>query len=256
MSNTSDESPESIIPVFEPQWPAPINVRAAITLAAADATEFGAYNLAQHVGDDPVRVSANRAQLARQLDVPHWQWLEQVHGVEVLQTNVRTSLLPVPQADACTTRSTKLACAVLTADCLPVLLCNQQGTQVAAVHAGWRGLAAGVLERACQRFTAGEALMAYLGPAIGAGAFEVGSEVKAAFEQAVGPAAGRCFIVNPLRSTHYFADLYALARLQLTGLGVTSVSGGNNCTFTDTRFYSYRRQPVTGRFASVIWLAS
>lgn len=254
MSNDRVESAERIVPVFEPQWPAPSNVQAAITLVAPDATEFGAYNLAQHVGDDPVRVSANRAQLARQLDVPHWQWLEQVHGVEVLRADVGTSLQPVPQADACTTQYAKLACAVLTADCLPVLLCNQQGTQVAAVHAGWRGLAAGLLEKACKRFAAADTLMAYLGPAIGASAFEVGPEVKVAFESAMGRIAGQCFVANPLRPTHYFADLYALARLQLAGLGVASVSGGNDCTYTDARFYSYRRQPITGRFASVIWL--
>lgn len=255
MSNNKAAGVGSEMPLLFPQWTAPANVRTAITLAVPDATAYGAYNMAMHVGDDAIRVQAHRDALAQQLKVPYWQWLEQVHGVDVVQASADTCALPAPQADACTTSLVNLACAVLTADCLPVLLCNQQGTRVAAVHAGWRGLAAGVLLKTHQHFDASDTVMAYLGPAIGPAAFEVGAEVKKAFVQALGACAAESFVPNPHKPTHYFANLYALARLQLALLGVTAISSGQACTVNDSQFYSYRRQPVTGRFASAIWLA-
>ncbi|HEY7774731.1 MAG TPA: peptidoglycan editing factor PgeF [Marinagarivorans sp.] len=253
MSDLADHAIPPNLSLLTPQWPAPANVRACITLAEPDNTAYGRTNLALHVGDDEQKVVCNRALLAQQLGVSRWQWLQQVHSAKVVTADGRAGLHEAPRADGCSTREPDLACAVLTADCLPVLLCNQQGTQVAAVHAGWRGLAAGILASACQQFNSDDKLVAYLGPAIGPSAFEVGSEVKEAFENAMGHDAGWHFSANPLRAQHYFADLYALARLHLGQLGVTQVAGGDFCTFRDARFYSYRREAVTGRFASVIW---
>lgn len=253
---------EEALPIIYPDWSAPSGVKAIITCAsttdapvngtrAAEFGHYGPYNLALHVGDHAAKVNACREQLACQTQVANWQWLNQVHGIEVIKAH---KLASAPNADASFTQQKQLACAILTADCLPVLFCNQQGTQVAAAHAGWRGLAAGVLEATCRTFLPDDKILAYLGPAISQKAFEVGAEVKAAFEQLMGREASDCFSPNPINAGHYYADLYALARIRLTRLGVQSISGGQDCTFSNNRFYSYRRQNITGRFASAIWL--
>ena len=231
-------------------WPVPPSVGAAITVVGQNNGAFGGQNLALHVGDDPEAVNAKRSVLAKQLGVEHWQWLNQVHGTQVIEA----LQMPLPDADACFTRKAGIACAVLTADCLPVLFCDRQGTQVAAAHAGWRGLAAGVLGNTLSAFTRPSDVMAYLGPAIGPLAFEVGPEVKDQFEQALGTDASNYFTPSLQRPNHYFANLAALARMQLRHLGVGQVSGGDFCTYTSKQFYSYRRQAVTGRMASAIWL--
>ncbi|WP_097462263.1 peptidoglycan editing factor PgeF [Mangrovitalea sediminis] len=243
------------IPLIYPDWPAPDNVKALITTRQGGVSlpPWDTFNLGAHVHDDPVAVGENRRRLLQIIGAPDIAWLNQVHGVEVVE-------LPYDEApitaDAATTRQEGIVCAVLTADCLPVLLCNQQGTQVAAAHAGWRGLAAGVLESAVASFEAEDQVMAYLGPAIGPRHFEVGPEVRAAFV-AGDLGADACFLPSPSREGCYLADIYGLARRRLGRLGVVRVFGGSDCTVTDAdRFFSYRRDGETGRMASLIWLAS
>ncbi len=242
---------------FAADWPAPARVRSLLTTRSGGFScgPWAGFNLASHVGDDPAAVAANRERLAALLPSAPC-WLEQVHGVEV----VEWSAAPVPgavppRADAAFTRVPGVVCAVLTADCLPLLLCDDAGSVVAAVHAGWRGLCASVIERTVAAMgCAPDGLHAYLGPAIGAASFEVGDEVRAAF-LAVDPAASAAFV--PLVPGKWLADLAALARQRLAALGVLSISGGEQCTLRDAqRFYSYRRDGVCGRMASLVWLAA
>ncbi len=245
-----------------PDWPAPAHVRCCIT-TRRNGQSSGPYadnNLALHVDDNPQAVTANRQALGQQLNLAQEpQWLEQIHGVKVVRARsdgwVRT-------ADACYTSEPELACAVMTADCLPILLCDKAGTRVAAVHAGWRGLAKGIVRRTVQQFAApAEQLLAYLGPAISQPHFEVGVEVLEAFFKTAQDAAHSEKIAAAfkpgLRPLHFHADMYALARAELQALGVNDIYGGDYCTFADSeRFYSYRRDKITGRMASLIWLAS
>ncbi|UTA48847.1 peptidoglycan editing factor PgeF [Simiduia sp. 21SJ11W-1] len=246
------------ITLVTPDWPLPENVGAAITTRAGGVSSgpYAGANMALHVDDEPANVAANRAQLMQQLGLEHIQWLEQIHGTDVIDAEVdgltRT-------ADGCLTDRPGLACAVLTADCLPILLCERNGAQVGALHAGWRGLAKGIVARAVTRFDApARQLMAYLGPAIGPSQFEVGVEVLEAFfelanTQASADAVAAAFTPaqKPLK---FHADLYQLATLALKQAGVHAVYGGNYCTASDPeRFYSYRRAAVTGRMASLIW---
>lgn len=233
-----------------PDWPAPAHVRACITTSSGGESvgPFAAFNLGEHVGDSLEQVRTNRGYLA---DVLGCQptWLEQVHGDCVVTADAQRTLV----ADASVTREANLACCIMSADCLPVLFTDQAGSCVAAAHAGWRSLAAGILENTVASMqVAPQQLMAWLGPAIGPAAFEVGGEVRDAFIQQHSEAA-QAFIPskNPQR---WMADIYQLARIRLAACGVTAVYGGGLCTVTDSRFYSYRRQPVTGRFASLIWI--
>lgn len=248
--------------MFIPQWPAPVQVKALITLAQLEGEPggfslppYGEFNLATHVGEPLERVAANRQLLSARLGLGPVQWLEQVHGTEVL-TARWPILSPAPLADAVYTHTAGLPIAVLTADCLPVLLCAKTGDEIAAAHAGWRGLAKGVLAQTLTAFRApATELMAYLGPAIGPAHFEVGEEVLEEFKRsfALYGDVSRCFV--PARPGHYLADLYGLARMQLTALGVTAICGGQDCTFADERFYSFRRsRGPCGRMASLIWL--
>lgn len=226
-----------------PDWPCPPSVRALVTTRA-----FG--NLAGHVADDPAAVAARRAGLRRHLPAEPL-WLEQVHGCRCADLATAS---PGVQADAAVARQPGLVCAVLTADCLPVLFCDAAGSVVAAAHAGWRGLAAGVLEEtlAAMSRPPGEVL-AWLGPAIGPAAFEVGEEVRAAFGAPADAEAARAFVPAALPGK-WLGDLYALARLRLARAGVVQVFGGDHCTWTDEeRFFSYRREHRTGRMASLIW---
>ncbi len=248
-----------------PDWPAPACVKACITtrLGGVSPSPFESCNLALYVGDDRPHVLANRHSLQKRLQLPRVQWLTQVHGTRVVEIGGRGGVESDVSvtADGSTTTCDDVVCAVLTADCLPVLLCDRQGTRVAALHAGWRGLAGGVLAAGVERFTAPVAdLLAYLGPAISQPCFEVGAEVLEAFLAAAHtPEQSRAIEAafapgtqDPLR---YRADLYALARAELRALGVTAVYGGGLCTFRDSqRFFSYRRKARTGRMASLIWL--
>jgi polyphenol oxidase len=234
-----------------PDWPAPANVKALVTtrLGGVSGGPYASLNLGDHVGDDPQAVSANRALLRAHLPGEPL-WLKQVHTTHIAET---ASACGVPEADASIARQPHQVCVVLTADCLPVLLCDRAGSVVAAVHAGWRGLAAGVIEQTTANMNiAPENLLAWLGPAIGPDAFEVGDEVRAAF-LAQNLAATHAF--HPARPGKWLADLYHLARLRLAGQGIQQVYGGNFCTYRDSqRFFSYRRDQTTGRMASLVWL--
>lgn len=245
-----------MIEVLRPDWPAPDRISALTTLRAGGVSEgpFASLNLAAHVEDDPVAVAANRTRLATELALPDKpEWLAQVHGVCVHRLGDGRADEPVA-ADAVWSDRPGRVCAVLTADCLPVLFCDRDATRVAAAHAGWRGLAAGVLETTVAAMGGDPAaVLAWLGPAIGPQAFEVGEEVRARFI-ADHPAAAAAFVPSP--AGRWLADIYALARIRLAAVGVTAVYGGGECTFTDAdRFYSYRREPRTGRMASLIYIA-
>ncbi|PTU73982.1 peptidoglycan editing factor PgeF [Pseudomonas mangrovi] len=238
------------LPGFAPQWPAPANVRAWVTTCDQGSGNgpFGSFNLALHVGDQSQAVLENRRRLTAHLGCEA-AWLNQVHGINVASADPST----VADADASWTDRSGVACAVLTADCLPLLFCDRAGTRVAAAHAGWRGLAAGVIEASLDALALpAEQVLVWLGPAISPQVFEVGAEVRDAFcvEQAQ---ASQVFLPSQ-RPGHYLADIYALARLRLARAGVQAVYGGGFCTVSDTRFYSFRRQPQTGRFASLVWL--
>lgn len=237
-----------------PEWPAPATVRAVSTTRRGGdgLPPYDGFNLAGHVGDDPVRVAGNRRQLAAVLGLStEPAWLEQVHGIHAVAAE--TVSAPVA-ADAAWTREPGRPCVVMTADCLPILLCDRAATVVAAVHAGWRGLAEGVIAATVAEMKVPPMeLLAWLGPAIGPGAFEVGEEVRAAF-MALDKGNASCFQPSP--AGRWLADIYGLARLQLRRLYVTAVYGGHACTFSEPeRFFSYRRETTTGRMASLIWLA-
>ncbi|APZ42901.1 peptidoglycan editing factor PgeF [Acidihalobacter ferrooxydans] len=239
---------------LRPDWPASTPVRAWCTtrVGGVSVGPYASLNLGSHVGDDPAAVAENRQRLCANGGLPAAPvWLNQVHGIKVARIDAHTA--SGVDADASMTRVPGAVCAVLTADCLPVLFCDRAGTRVAAAHAGWRGLAAGVLEAAVTALaTPPENLLVWLGPAIGPDAFEVGEEVRAAFV-AHDAAAATAFSASP--DGRWLADLYALARLRLAAVGVDAVHGGGWCTYTDAaRFYSYRRDGVTGRMASLVWL--
>jgi len=239
--------------VLAADWPAPPGVRALTTLrgpAGGSAPPFDRFDLGLRNGDDADVVRANRELLARGLGLPSAPcWLRQVHGTRVVEADPAQ----VAEADGCWTAAPGIACSSMTADCLPVLFCDRAGSRVAAAHAGWRGLAGGVLEATLEALALpAEQVLAWLGPAIGPQAFEVGPEVREAF-LASHPEAAQAFVPshNPGK---FLADLYQLARIRLVARGITAVYGGGFCTFSDPRFFSYRRAARTGRFASLVWL--
>ena len=269
-----------------PDWPAPARVKALQTTrqGGVSITPYDSLNLGSHVGDNPLVVARNRI-LLNTLLPGEPVWLEQVHGTLVADADrvssgcdtllaqpadcgsSRIAAPPAPdgftapcrggcqpQADACIARHRAAVCAVMTADCLPVLLCDARGSVVGAVHAGWKGLAAGVIETTVLAMgVVPQSLMAWLGPAISQEVFEVGDEVRAAFV-AIQPQAASAFI--PGQSGKWFADIYALARLRLNALGITQIYGGDHCTYREReQFFSYRRDGVTGRMGTFIWLA-
>ena len=236
-----------------PEWPAVEHVRALVTTRTGGVSQgaYNSFNRAAHVEDDPLAVEQNRQLLMQALQLPSEPvWLNQVHGVTVINAADKNH----PDADAAYTELKNTVCTVMTADCLPVLFCNRTGTRVAAAHAGWRGLEAGVLEATVEALgEAPENLHAWLGPAIGPAHFEVGDEVKLAFERHL-PEAAEAFVAT--RPGHWLADIYLLARQRLHHQGIASVSGGGLCTYEDAqRFYSYRRDGKTGRMASLIWMS-
>ena len=232
-----------------PDWPAPPHVKSLMTTrdSGVSGAPWGSFNLGDHVGDDMGHVAANRARLRQQLPSEPG-WLKQVHSAKVVETGAG-----VPEADASFTRQTGIVSVVLTADCLPVLFCDRAGSVVAAAHAGWRGLADGVLEATVRVMNVqpGE-ILAWMGAAIGPQAFEVGEEVRQTFV-AQHPEASTAFSQHA--PGKWLADIYQLARIRLNHAGVQAVYGGGRCTFTETdSFFSYRRDGVTGRMASLIWL--
>lgn len=240
-----------LIPV---EWPAPKHVQAVTTsrIGGVSVAPFDSFNLADHVDDHPTAVVANRELLLEELALPaEPMWLKQVHGTQVVRLD--GLLAGHPEADASVSAGPGRVCAVLTADCLPVLLCDRAGTHVAAVHAGWRGLAAGVLEATMAEMAVPAAeIIAWLGPAIGPKAFEVGEDVYTAFTDDHAQSA-EAFVATS--NGHWQADIYHLARQRLARLGVSEVYGGDRCTYNEAgMFYSYRRDGRTGRMASLIWL--
>ena len=248
------------MPVIEdwitPDWPAPATVRAVCTTrhGGVSTGPYRSMNPADHVGDAAAAVASNRARLQRALQLPAApRWLQQVHGTHVINAADPVPAGEAPAADASFCSQAGCVCVVLTADCLPVLLTDRHGEQVAAVHAGWRGLAAGVIEQtlACLQ-QPGEALLAWLGPAIGPAVYQVGDEVRETFTGHDAQAAA-AFQAAPQGG--WLADMYRLARQRLAAQGVTAVYGGQACSFSDAeRFFSYRRDGVTGRMASLIWI--
>jgi YfiH family protein len=241
-----------------PNWPGkPDNVHAYTTLRGSNNSKFngyGEFNLATHVGDDSQAVESNRLQLIDDLRLPSPPvWLDQIHSDKVIYAG-QQSYAPemLPKADAIFSSEKDVVCAVLTADCLPVFFCNQSGTEIAVAHAGWRGLHAGVLSKTIENMkSAADKIFAYLGPAIGPKSFEVGEDIFYAFIEK-NSANQAAFIEN--KAGHYLCDIYQLARIELQSMGVTHIDGGDFCTFSDERFYSYRKQKITGRMASLIWL--
>lgn len=250
----NDDRTATNVQFIEPDWPAPDAVRAFVTTRVGGLSKppYDTLNLAAHVGDTPEAVAANRERLAERLVLPEEpRWLEQVHGVHVaMAEDVRRG---ATAADGVCARNPRQVCAVLTADCLPVMICDRDASVVVAAHAGWRGLASGVVEAAVDATNlSGRRLLAWLGPAIGPRAFEVGDEVRAAFLDHDGAAAS-AFVAHG--EGRWLADLYALARQRLARCGVNAVYGGHWCTYSEPgRFYSYRRDGATGRMAALIWL--
>ncbi len=239
-----------------PDWPAPARVRAACTTRLGGVSQgvYASLNMGRSGGDESVAVSENRRRVHQALGLPAEPcWIRQVHGVRTVQMPQAIAEAEA-DADASFTFEPGVVCAVQAADCLPVLFCDEAGTRVAAAHAGWRGLAGGVLERTVEALGVPPGqLLAWLGPAIGPEAFEVGEEVRDAFVAADAEAV-RAFRPGAVAGKHH-ADLFALARRRLGLAGVNRVSGGGLSTHADpARFYSYRRDGVTGRMAALIWL--
>ena len=237
-----------------PTWPAPANVLAVVSkrdLADPNNNPMAGFNVARHVHDNLPRVLRHRQLLCADLQLTQEPaWLDQVHGTMVAEL----PLDEVVSADASTSNQAGQACVVMTADCLPVLFCDNQGTRVAAAHAGWRGLAAGVLENALAHFPDPNEVLVWLGPAIGPVAFEVGEDVRQAFI-ALDAQAQSCFVRRPNTAAKYLADLYGLARLRLKAAGVSQIYGGEVCTFSQPQdYFSHRRDPASGRQLSLISL--
>ncbi len=247
------------VSLIRPDWPAPSGVRALATTRRGGGSRapWNRFNLGAHVGDDPQSVAANRALLRRELPADPL-WLTQLHGTRCVDAALAA---PGVEADASFTRQRGVVCAVLTADCLPVLLCDERATVVGVAHAGWRGLAGGVIEATVAAMgEPGMRLVAWLGPAIGPQAFEVGGEVRERFV-ACDPLAASAFA--PAANGKWLCDIYQLARQRLHALGIRRIASTvpgdtashNSCTVMDEqRFFSYRRDGVTGRMASLIWL--
>ncbi len=239
-----------------PDWPAPANVHAVMTTRAGGVSlpPYTSFNPASHVGDDPAAVAENR-RLLRQWLPAEPLWLNQVHGCDVVSTHAGE----IPTADASVAFDANAVRAILTADCLPVLFCDEAGGVVAAAHAGWRGLAAGVLEATVHSMRVSpDRILAWMGAAIGPEAFEVGEEVRENFvsQHPLTAIAFRPALPGTLDGAprKWLADIYALARIRLAQVGVERVYGGGLCTFSDAdRLFSYRREAKTGRMASVIW---
>ncbi len=253
----------SILPA---NWPAPKNIHAFTTLrygmgvSQSPFNEFNLGNRNSEQGDDPHIVEKNRQLLTQVFSLPGQpHWLRQVHGIEALRFETapkRTGdfLRDEPVADASVTSQKNIVLSVLTADCLPALFCNEAGTEVAAAHAGWRGLADGVLENTVRAMASNpESIMVWLGPAAGPAAYEIGAEVRDAFIKH-DMNASTAFM--PTRENHWRVDLYRLARLRLQAIGITKIYGGDHCTIGEPgKFFSHRRDKITGRMASIIWLA-
>lgn len=239
---------------IEPDWPAPVRAAFSLRDGGCSAGPYASLNLGDHVGDDPAAVAANRRRLRETLRLPAEPcWLRQVHGADIVRAGVGDA---PPVGDAAWTDQAGIVLAILVADCLPILLCDRGGQRIAAVHAGWRGLLAGVIENAIDALRGAGAqrpLQAWLGPCIGSAQFEVGPEVREAFV-ARDVADATCFRTG--REDRWHADLSGLARRRLQACGVDAVYAAGQCTFSaPASFYSYRRDGVCGRMAALLWMA-
>lgn len=239
------------------RWPA--RTRALTTTrrppaGGCSAPPFDALNLADHVGDDPRAVAANRAWLQAQTGLREIQWLTQIHGSRCIEANART-LGRAPEADAAWTAQPGLALGILTADCVPVVIADREGVVVGVAHGGWRGLVGGVLEAlVCALPVPAQRLCAWIGPAIGPEAYEIGEDVAAAVRAVDRAVADTCLRAGRRPGKHQL-DLFALTEALLARAGVAVLPGARTCTYSDARFYSYRRDGQTGRMATVAWLA-
>lgn len=250
-----------------PQWPQPETVRSCSSTRQGGVSlpPYASLNLGSHVSDLPEHVASNRQRLQQIASLPAApHWLDQVHGTDVARLTQKTPHQTI-RADAAYTDEPGVVCAAMSADCLPVLFCSRAGDEVAAAHAGWRGLNAGILENTLSAFRADpQDVMVWFGPAIGPQQFEVGAEVREAFmdNDAQAATAFTPFINSTsfdnntsLVSNKYLADIYQLARLRLQAAGVRHFYGGERCTVSEpASFFSYRRDGITGRLASLIWL--
>lgn len=242
--------------IIKPQWPVSVHVNACTTtrLGGESHSPYHSFNLATHVGEENGIVQRNRKKLRREINLPSEPiWLNQVHGNTVVQADQHVGNI-LPNADAAWTDQPNIVCAVLTADCLPVLLCDKKGTKVAAIHAGWKGLLAGVIENTVQKMNPCDDIFAWLGPAIGPSVFEVSDDVRDYFLQS-SDRASEAF--KPNAHNKWLANIYQLATQRLNDCGVDQIYGGNYCTYTESDwFYSYRRDHgMTGRMATLIWLS-
>jgi YfiH family protein len=235
--------------LIEASWPAPRGIRAVSTTRNGGKSEgpFDSLNLGLHVGDEPGRVQENRGLIKQSLELPSDpQWLNQVHSSQA----VRPAEGKTQTADAMITETKGTVCVVMTADCLPLLLCSKDGTSVAAVHAGWRGLAQGIVGETIRAIGTSE-LLAWMGPAIGPESFEVGLDVYSTFSEQE-PAFSAAF--KPINEGKWLLDIYELTQMVLLREGVSSIYGGGHCTVKERdRFFSYRRERITGRMATLIW---
>lgn len=248
-----------ITPIY-PDWNAPKNVHALTStrLGGVSLPPYHSLNLGTHVGDKLEHVLLNRTRIIQAKHIPAQpQWLNQTHSnnvVNLSHNEIIQSNQKIIHADGAYTQQTKQVCVVLTADCLPVLFCSKNGDEVAAAHAGWRGLCHGILENTVQHFQCDpNDILAWFGPAIGPDRFEVGQEVKDQFEAQHSDAASAFTLIDPINKK-YLANIYQLAQQRLNRLGITKISGGEYCTYRQSDlFYSYRREKQTGRMASIIW---
>ncbi len=249
--------------IYLSDWPVPHHISACYTLRTGGVSQppYDSFNLGQHVNDDPNNVVHNRQLLQQQLQQQTPSalkivWLQQAHGVNVLNLDEQDffsgEVSESAIADASVSSIANRVCSVMTADCLPIFFCDAEGTKVAVAHAGWRGLAQGILQHTVLHFPEPQNILVYLGPAISQAAFEVGDDVRDAFLN-INPLLGDCF--SEQSADKWLADLYDLARYLLMQLGVQNIYGGDRCTYNESKdFFSYRRDGVTGRMANMIWI--
>ncbi len=252
--------------ILTADWPAPENIHAFTTLRygmGVSKLPFDQFNLGNRndeQGDNPIDVEKNRELLMQAFSLPdHPHWLRQVHGIDVLRFDSAPNFTgdfnhDEPVADAAVTSQKNIVLSILTADCLPALFCNRDGSEVAAAHAGWRGLANGMLENTVRTMNSEpENIMVWLGPAAGPAAYEIGVEVRDAFVQ-YDKHAEVAFVLT--RENHWKVDLYELARMRLQSMGISKIYGGEHCTISEEdKFFSHRRDQQTGRMASIIWMS-
>ncbi len=244
--------------LIRPDWPAPSHIKAYSTTrhletSGTSTQEYQSFNLALHVNDQPAQVARNRKLLSKHLQLPCAPaWLNQVHGIELVDLDRKIKPATMPKADGSYSQRVNQICVIMSADCLPILLTDTRGSQVAALHAGWRSLASGIIENLLHQWpTPLGQVMAWLGPAIGPESFEVGAEVRQAF---IAQDSNATKAFHPCHKAKWLANLYLLAKQRLKSQGINHIYGGDYCTFKDhSRFFSYRRDGQTGRMASLIW---